>query len=72
MTPAIVQSIEEVISDAYTLWWSPDSQRLLFAAFDDSAVRQYSFPVYGNYEEQYTTLETIAYPKVTQPCPQVM
>ena len=55
---------EEVIADDHALWWSPDSQKLLFAAFDDTDVMPYSFPVYGPSQDQYTTIDTIAYPKV--------
>ena len=57
---------EEVISSDHTLWWSPDSTKLLFAGFDDSAVKPYSFPIYGGVEQQYDTIDTIAYPKVSQ------
>ena len=55
---------EEVLSDDHALWWSPDSESLLFVGFDDTGVHPYSFPIYGNQEELYDSIETISYPKV--------
>ena len=55
---------EEVFAIDHALWWSPDSRRLLYVGFDDSNVEPYSFPIYGDMEEEYTTTKTISYPKV--------
>jgi len=55
---------EEVFSSDHTLWWSPDSQKILFATFYDSEVERYSFPKYGDPDQQYDSLEVIPYPKV--------
>ena len=57
--------IEEVFSSDHTLWWSPDSQKILFGSFDDSDVGTYSFPKYGDPDQLYDTIETIRYPKVS-------
>jgi hypothetical protein len=61
---ACLSCVEEVFGDDHTLWWSPDSTKLLFAGFDDSAVELYSYPRYGDVDQQYDVIETIPYPKV--------
>ena len=55
---------EEVLASDHALWWSPNSQKLLYGGFDDTFVKSYSFPKYGDAENQYDTIETIRYPKV--------
>ncbi len=55
---------EEIISSNSALWWSPDSTKLLFGAFDDNDVGIYSFTKYGDKENQYDTIVSIPYPKV--------
>ncbi|KAJ7454055.1 dipeptidyl aminopeptidase [Mycena galericulata] len=37
---------EEVLYDDRAMWWSPDSSHLVFLTFDDTAVDEYSFPIY--------------------------
>ena len=56
---------EEVLSADFALWWSGDSQRLLFASFNDTLVGIFEFPIYGPPEDQYTDIEAISYPKVS-------
>ena len=53
----------------YALWWAPDGSSILFGRFDDSPVEDYQFPLYGDSapsHTQYTTIDTIAYPKVCE------
>ena len=46
---------EEEFSFARAYEWSPNSDRIAFLRFDESDVKEYSFPVYGDlYPEQYT------------------
>ena len=60
----VVLLTEEVVSTDHTLWWSHDGGYLLYASFDDTQVERYSFPIYGPQDQQYTTIESIPYPKV--------
>ena len=55
---------EEVISDNHAVWWSGDGAALLYASFNDTFVEDYSFPMYGPFEDVYTTIIEIPYPKV--------
>ncbi|KII86043.1 hypothetical protein PLICRDRAFT_44497 [Plicaturopsis crispa FD-325 SS-3] len=59
---------EEVFSTDSALWWSPDSSKLAFLAFDETSVDEYSFPIYNPTEDSnavipYTTDITMKYPK---------
>ncbi len=56
---------EEVLSTDSALWWSHDGTGLLYASFNDTPVREYSFPLYGLPSNQYTHIESIPYPKVS-------
>ncbi len=56
---------EEVLSTDSALWWSHDGTGLLYASFNDTPVREYSFPQYGLPSNQYTHIESIPYPKVS-------
>ncbi len=49
-------------------WWSPDSKRVAFYRFDDSAVPM--FPIYSP-AGQYGSLRETRYPKAGQPNPSV-
>ena len=49
-------------------WWSPDSRRILFYRFDDSAVPM--FPLYAA-DGKHGSLERTRYPKVDDPNPEV-
>ena len=46
------------------MWWSGDGAALLYASFNDTPVKDYSFPKYGPFEDVYTTIIDIPYPKV--------
>lgn len=48
----------------YALWWAPDGEHIIYAVFNDSIVRDYNFPFYGDYYNVYTDIISIAYPKV--------
>lgn len=59
---------EEIFSADSALWWSPDSSKLAFLAFDETAVDEFSFPVYNPTENSdavipYTSDVTMKYPK---------
>ncbi|KAJ4495499.1 dipeptidyl peptidase IV N-terminal region-domain-containing protein [Lentinula lateritia] len=38
---------EEVFSSDHALWWSPDAQKVAFLHFDETAVDEFSFPIYN-------------------------
>ena len=57
--------VEEVLATNYAMWWAPDGEHILYAAFNDSVVRDFNFPFYGDYGNVYTDIVSIAYPKVT-------
>ncbi|GJE93852.1 dipeptidyl aminopeptidase [Phanerochaete sordida] len=50
---------EEVFSADYALWWSPDSAKLAYLRFDETAVDEFTFPVYNPTENSY---EVVPYP----------
>ncbi|KAL5479676.1 hypothetical protein EMCRGX_G023232 [Ephydatia muelleri] len=54
---------EEVLSSNSAIWWAPDGVKILYAAFNDSLVQDFQFPIYGPQSQIYTTLESIPYPK---------
>jgi dipeptidyl aminopeptidase len=59
---------EEIFSGNSAFWWSPDSSKLAFLAFDETAVDEFTFPVYNPSEDSnavipYTTEVTMKYPK---------
>ncbi|GLB41533.1 putative dipeptidyl aminopeptidase [Lyophyllum shimeji] len=59
---------EEIFSNDFALWWSPDAKKLAFLVFDETAVDEYSFPVYNptgdnNAVIPYTHDVTMKYPK---------
>ena len=59
---------EEVLSQDYALWWSPDSSRVAFLRLDETAVEEYRFPIYNPTEDSYAIIpyteeEVIKYPK---------
>ncbi|KAK2552559.1 Prolyl endopeptidase FAP [Acropora cervicornis] len=56
-------SSEEVLNSDHALWFSPDSRFLAYIQFNDTSVRWYQFPWYGNRKNAYTSLRKIAYPK---------
>lgn len=59
---------EEIFSRNYALWWSPDSSKLAFLAFDETAVDEFSFPIYNPTSDSdavipYTSDVIMKYPK---------
>ena len=59
---------EEVFGDDYALWWSPDATKLAFLRFDETAVDEFSFPVYNPSDDSYAVVPypshvTMKYPK---------
>lgn len=59
---------EEEFGDDNGLFWSPDGEFLAFYRFDESAVREFSMPIYGQlYPEPYT----FKYPKAGEDNAQV-
>ncbi|KAG5652732.1 hypothetical protein H0H81_003931 [Sphagnurus paluster] len=59
---------EEIFSGDSALWWSPDGARLAYLVFDETAVDEYSFPIYNptgdsNAVIPYTTDIVMKYPK---------
>ena len=59
---------EEVFSSDFALWWSPDSSKLAYLRFDETAVDEFSFPVYNPTEDSYAVVPypghvTMKYPK---------
>lgn len=59
---------EEVFSSDHALWWSPDSNKIAFLAFDETLVPEFSFPIYNPTEDSntvvpYTTDVVMKYPK---------
>ncbi|KAI9440877.1 dipeptidyl aminopeptidase [Lactarius indigo] len=67
---------EEVFSSDFALWWSPDSTKVAFLAFDETLVEEYTFPVYNPTDDSdavvpYTSQQTMRYPKPGYPNPLV-
>ena len=61
----IVFILEEVLATNYAMWWAPDGEHILYAVFNDSIVRDFDFPYYGDPSNAYTDIKSIAYPKVS-------
>lgn len=59
---------EEVFSSDFTLWWSPDAQKVAYLSLDETAVDEYEFPIYNpdNHASEvhpYTEEVVMRYPK---------
>lgn len=59
---------EEVFGDSLALWWSPNSEKIAFLSFDETAVDEFTFPVYNPTEDSHTVVPypghvTMKYPK---------
>jgi dipeptidyl aminopeptidase len=59
---------EEVFSADHALWWSPDSNKIAFLAFDETNVPEYTFPIYNPTSDSdavipYTDDLVMKYPK---------
>ena len=42
---------EEIFSSNFALWWAPDSSKIAFLSFDETAVPEFSFPIYNPTED---------------------
>jgi dipeptidyl aminopeptidase len=67
---------EEVFASDHTLWWSPDSSKIAFLALDETAVPEFSFPIYNPTDSNdaiipYTHDMVMKYPKPGYPNPLV-
>jgi dipeptidyl aminopeptidase B len=59
---------EEIFSADFALWWSPNSAKLAYLRFDETAVDEFTFPVYNPTEDSYAVVPypehvTMKYPK---------
>ncbi|TCD69053.1 hypothetical protein EIP91_008951 [Steccherinum ochraceum] len=59
---------EEVYSSPLALWWSPNSEKVAFLSFDETAVDDYTYPIYNPTPDSHTVVEypeqfTMKYPK---------
>lgn len=60
---------EEILGSGSALWFSPDGNYVAFAHFNDAAVEEYSYFIYGNpgsMKNQYPKTVTVKYPKVSR------
>lgn len=67
---------EEVFAADFALFWSPDSTKVAFLAFDETLVEEFTFPIYNPTDDSdavvpYTTQLTMRYPKPGYPNPLV-
>ena len=44
---------EEVFSSNHALWWAPDSNKVAFLRSDETAVDQFTFPIYNPTNDSY-------------------
>ena len=59
---------EEVFSNNYALWWSPDSSKVAYLSLDETAVPEFTFPIYNPTEDSYAIIPytkdvSVKYPK---------
>ncbi|OCH89774.1 dipeptidyl aminopeptidase [Obba rivulosa] len=59
---------EEVFSADFALWWAPDASKVAYLRFDETAVEEYTFPVYNPGENAHAVVPypdhvTMKYPK---------
>ncbi|KAK4884834.1 hypothetical protein RN001_001105 [Aquatica leii] len=56
----------EILKTDHTLWFSPDSQYLLYLSFNNTRVGEYNYPWYDskNVKVKYPIIKTLRYPKV--------
>ncbi|XP_014669409.1 PREDICTED: prolyl endopeptidase FAP-like [Priapulus caudatus] len=54
---------EEMLNSHVALWWSPSGHRLCYATFNDTNVKSFYLPEYGEGKDHYTTLRDLRYPK---------
>lgn len=65
---------EEVFGSDHTLWWSPDTSKIAFLALDETAVPEFTFPIYNPTNDNdainpYTDDVVMKYPKPGYPNP---
>ena len=56
---------EEIFHSNKAHWWSTYGSFICYAQIDDTRVRHYKYPVYGQGTDIYGGFEEIAYPKVS-------
>lgn len=54
---------EEILGSDNAIWWSRDGTYILYAQFNDTAVRKFSYPFYGDSLNEYGEEKRIPYPK---------
>ena len=59
---------EEVYSGPLALWWSPNSEKLAFLSLDETAVDEFTYPIYNPSEDSHAVVPypehvTMKYPK---------
>ncbi|TFK19411.1 dipeptidyl-peptidase [Coprinopsis marcescibilis] len=67
---------EEIFGGDFALWWSPDSRKVAFLAFDETEVPEFTFPIYNPTEDAhnvipYSSNVVMKYPKPGYPNPLV-
>ena len=67
---------EEIFSADFALWWSPDAKQVAYLSFDETAVPEFTFPIYNPTDNSsevvpYTTEVVMKYPKPGYPNPLV-
>lgn len=67
---------EEIFSGDTAHWWSPEGNRVVYLSFNESAVQEFSLPIYNPTEESehaliYPKYRKIKYPKAGTPNPTV-
>ncbi|KAH8093229.1 dipeptidyl aminopeptidase [Cristinia sonorae] len=59
---------EEVYAGPEALWWSPNSEKLVYLSFDETTVDEFTFPVYNPTDDSHNVVPypdrvTMKYPK---------
>jgi len=55
---------EEIIASTHAIEVSRDGRYISFVTFNATNVPYYKIPIYGSVNDQYTSINKIAYPKV--------
>lgn len=62
---------EEILSTNHALWFSDDGKMLCFATFNDTQVNIMHYVWYGQFDEAYSRIASVRYPKPGRPNPVV-
>ncbi|XP_076088367.1 dipeptidyl peptidase 4-like isoform X6 [Mytilus galloprovincialis] len=54
---------EEILMSDSAIWWSQEATHILYAQFNDTGVKKYMYPYYGDPTNEYGEMKRIAYPK---------